>query len=133
MRDDGINCEALERALHEGRKLTREELAHVEDCDECMDVWLTLALEVKPAVAIPDDFAARVAAIAPARPEKPQILRTTRHWGMISAMAVVTVVLMLCFQGPPPTTSWIGLVFLALVATEIVGLALWLAPRWSGR
>jgi hypothetical protein len=133
MRNDGISCEALERALHEGRKLTKEELAHLEDCDECMDVWLTLALEAKPEVAIPDDFAARFAAIAPARPEKRQRVRTTRHWGMISAIAVVTVLMMVCFAGPQPANSWFGLVFMLVVATEIAALALWLAPRWSGR
>lgn len=133
MRNDGISCEALERALHEGRKLTNEELAHVEDCDECMDVWLTLALEVKPEVAIPEDFAARIAAMSPARPQKPQTVRTTRHWGMISAIVVVAVLLMICFGGPRPANSGLGLVFTLLVATEIAGLALWLAPRWSGR
>lgn len=133
MRNDGISCEALERALHEGQKLTKEELAHVEDCDECMDVWLTLALEAKPEVAIPDGFATRIAAMAPARPEKRQALRTTRHWGMISAITVVTVMMMICFAGPRPVNSGVGLVFMLVVATEIAGLALWLAPRWSGR
>jgi predicted anti-sigma-YlaC factor YlaD len=133
MGDDGMNCEALERALHEGRRLTAHELAHVEDCDECMDVWLTLALEAKPEVAVPADFAARVAASVPPRRVKRVALRVPRHWGLITAMAVVTVVLVVGFPGPKPANSWVGLVFVMVVASEIAGLALWLGPRWLGR
>ena len=133
MRDDGISCEALERALHEGRKLTQEELAHVESCDECMDVWLTLALEAKPEVAIPENFAARVAAGLPRRQAKRAVLRGNRNWGLVTAMAVVTVLMAVGFAGPPPANSWVGLVFISVVATEIAGLALWLGPRWMGR
>ena len=133
MRDDRMNCEALERAMHEGRKLTAQELEHVENCDECMDVWLTLALEAKPEVAIPLDFAARVAASVPPRREKREALRMPRHWGLITAMAVATVVLMVGFPGLKPVNSWVGLVFVMVVASEIAGLALWLGPRWMGR
>ena len=133
MRDDGISCEALERALHEGRKLTKEELAHVEDCDECMDVWLTLALEAKPEVAIPENFAARLVAGLPAREPKRAIQRGNRHWGLITAMAVLTGLMAVGFGGSPSANTWVGLLFVSLVATEIAGLALWLAPRWSGR
>ena len=133
MRDDSMNCEALERALHEGRKLTNEQLAHVENCDECMDVWLTLALEAKPEVAVPADFAARVASSMPARREKREVLRVPRHWGLISAMAVITVLMAAGFVGSPPANTWVGVVFVSVVATEIAGLALWLGPRWTGR
>jgi len=132
MRDDGMNCEALERALHEGRKLTKEQLAHVENCDECMDVWLTLALEAKPEVAVPADFAARVAASVAPRREKRKALRVPRHWGLISAMAVITVLMAVGFAGSPPANTWVGVVFVSVVATEIAGLALWLGPRWTG-
>jgi len=133
MRDDSMNCEALERALHEGRKLTNEQLAHVENCDECMDVWLTLALEAKPEVAVPADFAVRVAASVPPHREKRAALRVPRHWGLISAMAVITVLMAAGFVGSPPANTWVGVVFVSVVATEIAGLALWLGPRWTGR
>jgi len=133
MHDDGISCEALERALHEGRKLTKEELEHVEGCGECMDVWLTLALESKPEVVIPENFAARVAAGLPARQPKRAIWRGNRHWGLVSAVAVVTVLMVVGFRGSPPASSWVGLLFVSVVATEIAGLALWLGPRWMGR
>jgi hypothetical protein len=134
---NGVNCEALQRELREGRgltpELTKEHSAHVDECDACMDVWLTLALDAKPEVAIPADFAALVAAMAPALPAKREALRTPRRWGVISAMAVVTVLMMVCFAGPAPTNSWVGLVFVMLIASEIAGLALWLGPRWMGR
>lgn len=133
MRDDGMNCEALERALHEGRKLTASELAHVENCDQCMDVWLTMALEVKPEVAVPADFAARVASSVPHRQEKHASVRMSRHWGLITAMGVITVLMAVGFAGSPPANTWVGLVFVSVVATEIAGLALWLGPRWTGR
>lgn len=132
MGDDGMNCEALERALHEGRKLTAAELAHVEGCDECMDVWLTLALEAKPEVAIPENFASRVAASVPPHREKRAALRVPRHWGLITAMAVITVLMAVGFVGSPPANTWAGLVFVSVVAAEIAGLALWLGPRWMG-
>jgi len=133
MRDDGMNCEAIQRAIREGRVQTKAESAHVDECETCMDAWLTVALDAKPEVAIPADFAARVAAMAPARPEKRETVRTPRHWGMISAMAIVTVILMVCFAGPKPANSWVGLVLVMLVTAEVAGLALWLGPRWMGR
>jgi AhpD family alkylhydroperoxidase len=141
MRDDSVNCEDLRRALREGRELTKEQSAHVEQCDACadahMDAWLTMALDAKPEVAIPADFAAQVAAglpmELPARQEKRIAVRTQRHWGVISAMAVALVVLVVCFLGPKPGNSWVGGVFVMLVASEFAGLALWLGPKWLGR
>jgi len=139
--NDGVNCEKVQRGLREGHELTRLELAHVDECDTCadasMDAWLTAGLDAKPEVVIPADFAARVAAMAPARAEKRQMARTPRHWkypwGVISAMAVVTVLLVVCFAGPLQLSYWVETTFVLLVATEIAGLALWLGPRWLGR
>ena len=133
MRDHGVNCEELQRTLREGRELAPEQSEHIDECDVCMDAALTAMLDTKPAVAIPANFAARVAAMAPARPEKCETVRTPRHWGVISAMAIVTVILMVCFAGPKPANSWVGLVLVMLVTAEIAGLALWLGPRWMGR
>lgn len=142
MRDDSVNCEDLRRALRDGIELTKEQSAHVGECDACadasMDAWLTMALDAKPEVAIPADFAARVVAglpvELPARQEKRIAVHTQRHWGVISAMAVALVVLVVCFLGPKPTgNSWVAGVFVMLVASEIAGLALWLGPKWLGR
>ncbi len=133
MRDHGVNCEELQRTLREGRELTKEQAGHIDECDVCMDAWLTAALDAKPEVVIPADFAARVRAELPARQERRIAVRTQRHWGVISAMVVALVVLVLCFLGPKPANSWVGGVFVMLVASEIAGLALWLGPRWLGR
>jgi hypothetical protein len=137
MRDDSVNCGALQRALREGREVTRDQFAHVDGCDACMDVWLTTALEDKPEVAIPADFAERVAAGLPALSPPRAFGRKPRHWGLAAAVAMVTVLLAVCFTGSAPANlpvnSWIGPVFLFLVTAEIAALALWLGPRWSGR
>jgi hypothetical protein len=98
-----------------------------------MDAWLTLVLDAKPEVEIPADFAARVVAGLPARSERQSAVRAQRPWGVISGMAVVLVLLVLCFAGPAPANPWVGLVFVMVVASEIAGLALWLGPRWTGR
>ena len=133
MRDHGVNCEELQRAVLEGRGLTREQSDHIETCDACMDAALTAMLDAKPEVGIPADFAARAVAGLPECPEKRSAARTQRPWGVISAMAVALVLMVVCFAGSPPANSWVGLVFVMLVASEIAGLALWLGPRWMGR
>jgi hypothetical protein len=136
MHDDSVNCERLQRTVRsgrDGRELTKEQSAHLDECDACMDAWLTVVLDKKPEVAIPADFAARVTAMAPVRQENRVRARAPRHWGVISAMAVVTVLLVVCFAGSHPANSWIGLTFMLVVVSEIAGLALWLGPRWMGR
>lgn len=137
MRNDDVSCEALQNTLREGRELTGMDSAHLDECDTCMDAWLTLALDAKPEVPIPVNFAARVAAMAREFPVKRKTTHSPRHWGVISAMAVVTVLLVVCFEGPgsaySTTNSWIGPAFLSLVTAEIAGLALWLGPKWIGR
>jgi len=133
MRDDG-NCEVMQRAMREGRRLAKHERAHVDDCQACMDAWLTTLLEEKPQVAIPEDFAARVAAMAPARQRKKREAAPGRKpWGLAAAIAIVSVLLAVWFSGPAPANSSIGVVFVMLVASEITALALWLGPRWMGR
>ena len=131
--DDSVNCEELQRALRGERELTAQEAGHLEACDACLDVRLTRALDAKPEVAIPADFAARVAAGVPARSEERVSARVPRPWGLATAMAVVTVLLMVSFAGQQPANNWAGTVFLFLVASEIAGLALWLGPRWMRR
>jgi hypothetical protein len=140
MRDDSMICEALQRTLRESRGLTSEQVAHIDECDACMDAWLTGVLDQKPKVMIPEDFAARVSTALPVRPPQRAIKRRPR-WGLAAAVMVVTLLLVVWFAGPTPANSfanapahsWIGLVFLFLVTGEITALALWLGPRWMGR
>jgi hypothetical protein len=133
MRNDGMNCEALQTVLRQGRELTRAESAHLDECDACMDAWLTAALDEKPEVAIPTDFAARVAARLPAQPAQRATTRRPQHLGLTAAVAVIAVLLAVWFSGPAPMNSWVGLLFVMLVASEVAGLALWLGPGWMGR
>ena len=129
----GVNCEAMQRVIRERRALAGNEFAHIDKCESCMEMWLTAALEEKPEVAIPADFAVQVAAKLPARSAQRLEPRRPRHWGVISAMALVTVLLVVCFASPAPPNSWIETAFVLLVATEIAGLALWLGPNWTSR
>jgi hypothetical protein len=133
MRDDGMNCEALQKALRQGCELTRDQSAHIDECDACMETWLTAALEAKPAVRIPDDFAARVSAGLPAHPAKRATTRRPQHLGLTTAVAFITVLLAVWFSGATPMNSWVGLLFVMLVASEVAGLALWLGPGWMRR
>ena len=130
MRDNGVNCEALQRTLRGERELTAEEFAHLEECDACLDVSLTVMLDIKPEVEIPRDFAARVVASLPAKTAARS--RSPRHAGLITAMAAIAILLVVCFAGAKPADNWTGLVFMLLVATEVAGIALWLAPKHSG-
>ena len=131
MPGDTVNCEALQRILFEQqRELTADEAAHLSACDECMDVLLTVSLEARPEVELPENFAARVAAKLPAEP--PAISRRPRHAGLTTAMVFVGVLLIVFFAAAKPANSWVTMVFVLLVATEIAGLALWLAPRHPG-
>ena len=137
MRDDDVNCEALKERLRQGRELTRDDSAHLDDCDACTDAWLTAALEAKPEVQIPVDFAARVAANLPSPAPRSATKRRPRNWGLATAMAMIGVFLAVFFAGPSsansPPNAWLGPLFLFLVTGEIAGLALWLGPRWMGR
>ena len=130
MRDHSVNCDALQQKLREGRQLTRTQAAHMDACEACMDALLTAALEEKPDVTIPADFAARVTANLPACPVQQAVPRRPRHWGLAAAAATVTVLLVVCFAGPASANSWVSIAFVMLVAMEIAGLALWLGPRW---
>jgi len=132
MPDGGsMNCGELQTALKQGRALTVAEAAHLDGCGECLEVWLdatvTQALDAKPVVEVPAEFAARVAAGLPA---KPMVARRGGHWGLTTAVLLVAVgMIALAVADPAAMKGEMGAVFVALVVTEIAGIALWLAPR----
>jgi hypothetical protein len=130
-----MDCGALRQAFAQGRPLTAAEQAHVDGCEACLDAWLdstvTEALNEKPEVGIPADFAARVAA---GLPEKRVSARGTpnrmRHWGLIAAVIVAAVVLVaIAVANPVKVNTWIGMGLLVLVVSEVAGIALWLGAR----
>jgi hypothetical protein len=112
------------------------ESAHVEHCDVCLQLWLdatvTQVLDAKPAVKVPADFAARVAAHLPEKRSTPAGARGSmsgrgRHWGLITATVLVACGLIgTAIADPAGLTTRMGVIFLLLAASEIAGIALWL-------
>ncbi|HEX5233938.1 MAG TPA: hypothetical protein VFW25_01265 [Silvibacterium sp.] len=139
---DAVSCNELRNALAGARALTAEESAHVEDCDACLeaslDARVTEALDAKPEVRIPSDFAARVAAQLPEkRGARVDMSRSThsyeRPWGLITSVLFVAVGLIaMAFADPVGMNTRMGAVFIALVVSEIAGIALWLGTGRSG-
>jgi hypothetical protein len=134
---DEMICGALRRKLEEKHALAAES-AHLEGCDACLEVWLDAtvaeALDAKPEVRVPADFAARVAA---GLPEKRGALRGARRrgrqWGLITAVLLVAMGLAAAaLADPGGLNSRMGLVFMALVVSEIAGIGLWLGTGRSG-
>jgi hypothetical protein len=136
MPDSGlVSCDELRVALRQTRTLTAPEAAHVEGCDACLEVWLdatvTQALDAKPEVKIPSEFAAR---IADGLPEKHMAAGRSPQWGLMTAVALVAVgMIALAIGYPAVMKGEMGVVFTALVVTEIAGIALWLGCWPHGR
>lgn len=129
---DTVSCSELKTTLEQGRALTAEETAHAVRCDECREAWLDVtivqALEAKPEVEIPADFAARVAQRLPAK----RIAGHRLHWGLTIAILLVAVgMVAMAFADPVAVNTWTGKAFMALVVSEIAGIALWLGGRGS--
>ena len=134
-----LSCEQLKSAIAQGRALTTEEWAHVEVCEACLDAWVCYGLESKPEVRIPVDFAARVTAALPEKrgvarelrgEERTEVRTYARHWGLMTAIALVAVGLMaMPFADPTVLDTRMGLVFIGIAVSEIAGIALWLGTR----
>lgn len=134
-----MNCAKIDQALRQTRALTAAETAHVEGCDGCLEAWLeatvTEALDAKPEVRIPADFAARIAAQVPAQREAsvaPRV-RAPRNWGLLTAILLIAVGLVATAMADPGALNTrMGAVFMLLVASEIAGIALWLGTGSPG-
>lgn len=134
---DSVNCAQVEAVLKQGAMLTAEQAAHVRACEECREAWqdawldveVTAALEAKPSISIPLDFAARVAANLPKRR---RVKRRWQHWGLLTASLIVAVLLLVAVLAHPHSAdTLIGQISMGLVAAEIAGIALWLGQRAS--
>lgn len=135
-----VKCEELQKALRESpgqtHTLTARESEHVEGCNACLEAWLettvTAALDTKPQVRIPEDFALRVAAKLPARDTMVRVAgrsarATKHHWGLLTAIVLVTVGLFATVAADSAALATrMGAIFMLIVAAEIVGIALWL-------
>lgn len=145
MRDTGrnqITCGDVQEVMAQKRALTPAESAHVESCRTCLDAWLdaavTHALETKPEVPIPADFAARVTAQLPAargasNPEGKKNIRRQESWGLLTAALLIALgMLIAAIADPVSMGTRMGLIFLSLVASEIAAIALWLGVGHAG-
>jgi hypothetical protein len=133
-----INCPRVEQALPQARALTPAEAAHLESCNACLEAWLdatvTHALDAKPEVRIPADFAVRVTAKLPAKRNSPVAARRrTGHWGLFTAALLIAVGLLVAVIADPAGLSTrTGAIFMLLVASEVAAIALWLGTARPG-
>jgi len=102
----------------------------MSDANE-FEAGITRALDRKPEVVVPADFAARVRAALPAQPK----VRTERSVGRIAAgVATVGLVLALCVLAPHarPGVQNMAFALEMVLVVELVGVAAWLGMRRSG-
>lgn len=101
----------------------------MSDANE-LEAAITRALDRKPEVAVPADFAARVRAALPAQPK----VRARRSVGQMAAVTGAVVLLAgLCALAPHVRPSFGSVAFdLEMVLmVELMGVAAWLGMRRS--
>lgn len=102
-------------------------MSNEERMDEAM---ITRALDRKPEVRIPVDFAARVRAALPAQPK----VQARRSVGQgVAAVAAVGLVLALCWLAPHarPSVENVAFDLEMVLVVELAGVAAWLGMRRS--
>jgi hypothetical protein len=107
----------------------KEREVAMSDANE-FEAAITRALDRKPEVVVPADFAAKVRAALPAQPK----VRAQRSVGRIAAgVAAVGLVLALCWLAPHARPSFGSMAFdLEMVlVVELMGVAAWLGMRRS--
>jgi len=101
----------------------------MSDANE-LEAAITRALDRKPEVRIPVDFAARVRAALPAQPK----VQARRSVGQgVAGVAAMGLVLALCWLAPHARPSFESVAFdLEMVlVVELMGVAAWLGMRRS--
>jgi hypothetical protein len=96
--------------------------------DKTMDVAVTQALERKPAVAVPADFAAKVRLALPPRPVARKRVRVGRTVAVIAAVVLAVAMFALAPHAPMSFASLAFDLELALMV-QLVGIVYWLAAR----
>lgn len=136
-------CEVVRRALLQRRELTVAERAHAATCAVCadavMETEIEAALAEKPEVAVPAEFAARVAMRAGQEKHVGRRVRRglrkrwgDRHVGLDVAVGLLLVLLAAVTMSDP---HWLtargtaGMTLMLVLAGEVAGLALWLGLR----
>lgn len=136
-------CEAVRGSLLARRELTAAEREHAETCAVCSEALLEAeieaALEEKPEVAVPVEFAARVATRALEEKSVRRWVRrgwrmrgSRRHLGLDVAVGLLLALLAVVTMGDPRwlvATGTARVDLLVVLAGEVAGLALWLGLR----
>ena len=106
-----------------------------------LDARLVRALEARPAVAIPEGFAARVAAQVPARREgvrlavRGDVALTPRHYGrktMMACMLVLGVALLAAFAMRGTAVPAMVQVTVWILYAQFLGLVVWFGVKGGG-
>jgi hypothetical protein len=107
----------------------KERESSMSDVNE-FEAAITRALDRKPEVVVPVDFAARVRASLPAQPKVNARRSVGREVGMV---ATAGLVLALCWLAPHARPSFESVAFdLEMVlVVELMGVAAWLGTRRS--
>jgi hypothetical protein len=142
LRGESVNCDEVRAAITRERAFTTAELAHVDGCDACLDLWLDAtvmqSLDAKPEVQASADFAARVVArLAEKRGAMRELRMRTpvyeRYWGLTTAVLLVAAGLIaMAVADPMGLNTRMGAVFAALVVSEIGAIGLWLGTGRAG-
>jgi hypothetical protein len=107
----------------------KEREVAMSDANE-FEALITRALDRKPEVVVPADFAAKVRAALPAQPK----VRAQRSVGRIAAgVAAVGLVLALCWLAPHARPGIQNMAFGVemVLVVELMGVAAWLGMRRS--
>jgi hypothetical protein len=110
--------------------MVEQRMNDADDRRNALEMRVLRALEARPEVSVPADFAARVAGHVPARSVA---VLTPARYGMIAlrvamAVLVVTLVAVSVRSGHP---SPIGLAVEWILCAQLVALALWRSGTWK--
>lgn len=98
---------------------------------KALDARLVRALETRPEITVPAEFAARVASRMPSR--RPALLRRTHYgqWVMVLSLVVLAAALAAMVAGNFGRTP-IGLAMEGVIYAQLLSLAVWLGIRRAG-
>jgi hypothetical protein len=130
MNESWSTCAAVQCELRRLRDThpSTETQAHMEVCDRCMDLWLSLILAEKPDITAPEGFASSVVASLPQQPQHPNASYRYGSWAGMAALLAVGLLIGYKLSSPYSASRWSGLALELSLAVEIATIAL-----WSGR
>jgi hypothetical protein len=114
--------------------MTHEDLKSREQMD--VEAMVTRALERRPEIAVPEDFAARVARSLPAKEPKGAEARPVfgRAAGYLATAAMMVVLVALALMHPEALSAGRGFLFAVemLVVAQLLAVVFWLGMKSDG-